>query len=996
MLWKNGETELDVSKYNAHVALLIENTIEHCAENSHSQISLLSLLYPVFAHRESGGIDTAVEKHLMRLMKITRNFLKNGMSMDLCAKTIEASAKKTKNEFNPYERSYWSEEAALIAETADADWDLNKYVFRILEILSDSDASGFEMLQEIFDINGLAYALSNQAGTIKVFNDNGELIDGSLSLGARQIVQNARKLAQKQGKSEVLLSHILCAVLDDKDGYAANILNRLPAYNLSGAKSRAVLTVHLWNDFDAESMPQTMKESTFHQQVVAFLENAAELTNTHGEKVIDERRLFLQLLCDSDAGLQMVLNSQLKWPVQEIISAAEKTKWNPLATMMPVSLCECRNLSLEGNKSWLVARNDITDQVIEILYNPMNHNAALFGESGVGKTTIAYLLADALKSSSAALLQETPVIYLNLENVTDGNSGGNPVMSSRNVPNSVVTQIFTFMEEHPRSIYVLDGISGEIDEFIGICAKRLAANSYKSVLILDNALKKVFDDYQAGIVNLQYIEIEELSAKTSEKSELIEQIISSQIPRICEAYDVEFEQSAADYALRISNDYLLSKRFPQKSIALLESVAAVMRTRVNLRGGDKPVIGRRQLAESIAQETGLPIETILGTGQDKDFDYLLSKGLVGQSLAVSKVADRLDLIQKGMVDTKRPAAIFLFAGLSGTGKTELAKQIASVYSSSHKITTYEMNGFKESHATSRIIGVPPGYVGYEEGGKLINDINRDPYSLILFDEVEKAHPAMWDPLMRLFDEGIVEDTRGVTAYGNKAFFVLTSNIGQYEIVQMLRENYKLEDIEKVIEDAIGEAVHRESKEKCFRPEFIGRIKRSGGIVIFNSLSLEALEGITRRIALTEETKFEAMRECKLKIDDEVIRFIAQKQFEENEEVIRRKSKYFGARPLNPLFDELVMNKLAKNIKSFANARMIRVVMDGGTTALLPVTGEDELNGILQRNREVVVERVIGRLDRLSMFEPQTIAALSDDKLSRLDAILAEAGIMSGV
>jgi ATP-dependent Clp protease ATP-binding subunit ClpA len=280
---------------------------------------------------------------------------------------------------------------------------------------------------------------------------------------------------------------------------------------------------------------------------------------------------------------------------------------------------------------------------------------------------------------------------------------------------------------------------------------------------------------------------------------------------------------------------------------------------------------------------------------------------------------------------------------------------------------------------------------------LINDINKDPYSLILFDEVEKAHPNMWDPLMRLFDEGIAEDTRGVTAYGNKAFFVLTSNIGQYEIVQMMREHRPLEEIENVVKDAIGEAVYDvKSGEKCFRPEFIGRITRSGGIVIFNALSLEALEGITRRIAQTEETKFEAMRECKLKIDDEVIRFIAQRQFSENEAIIQRKGKYLGARPLNPLFDELVMNKLAKNIKAFANAKMIRVVMDGNTTALVPVSGENELNEILRRNRAVVIDRVTGRLDRLSMFEPETIAQLSDDKLSRLDAILAEAGIMSGV
>jgi len=1009
MLWKDESEELDVSKYQDGVAFLIDCTMGNYIENSHRQVLPLSLLYPVFALSDNSGDLAAAEnirKDFLRLKKMIRNFLKNGMTMESVAKAIDAGTQKEKikTESNPYDRAAWSDDAAEIVEDNEAaEWDISTYVENILEKLKKTGGFGFALIQNVLDTEGLLGALSGETTEINVFDGNGKLNSSAVSLRVKQILDTASKFAEKRGEPEILLIHILYVLLEDKDGYVANILRRLPAHDLSALKSGAAIKSYLWNDYSLISdssvggSNQLKKElGSFSGQVAELLEAAAESAGSQGNKSIDERQIFMQILNCADSGIRMILNNVLKWPVQDIAGVAERLKWNPLVLPMPENLCECANLSLDKSNDWLVERTDITGQIIEILYNPTNHNAALFGESGVGKTTVAYLLAKALKTSKSALLQETPVIYLNLKSLPEDDMPGAYMQQTNTNKYSGLPKIFNFMEEHPRAIYVLDGMNDNFSGFVGSCINRLAANEYKIVLIMNNAMKKIFEEYKGDQANLKYVEIEELSAKTEEKSEVIKKILEARIPVIEEKYNVEFAPDAAACALRFANDYLMAKRFPQKAVALLENVASVLSTRTQLNGGDKPIIKQKDLAENIAQETGLPVETILGTGQDKDFSFLLSKIIAGQDHAVAKVADRLDLIQKGMVDANRPAAIFLFAGLSGTGKTELAKQIASVYSSSHKIITYEMNSFKESHATSRIIGVPPGYHGYDEGGKLINDINKDPYSLILFDEVEKAHPSMWDPLMRLFDEGVVEDTRGVTAYGNRAFFVLTSNIGQFKIVEMLQENRPIEEIEKIVEDSITQAVHEESGQKCFRQEFIGRITRSGGIVIFNALSYEALEGITRRIAKTEEVKFESMRNCKLSVDDEVIKFMASAQFEKNRQSIERKVSYFGARPLNPLFDDLVMKKLAKNIRTLSGSKMIRVVMDGNTTALVPVNNNDEINEIMQRGRSAVIERVTERLDRISAIEAGAVSALSDAKLARLDAILAEAGIISGV
>jgi ATP-dependent Clp protease ATP-binding subunit ClpA len=270
----------------------------------------------------------------------------------------------------------------------------------------------------------------------------------------------------------------------------------------------------------------------------------------------------------------------------------------------------------------------------------------------------------------------------------------------------------------------------------------------------------------------------------------------------------------------------------------------------------------------------------LGIGQDKDFRELLSKRIQGQDRAVSQVADRLDLIQKGLVDKNRPPAIFLFTGLTGTGKTELAKEISRVYSSSHVLITYPAENLKSSVDVTKILGAAPGYIGHEDGGKLINDLNRDPYSVVLFDEIEKAHPEIWDPILHLFDEGNITDSKGVTAYGNKAFFILTSNIGYEEICAMLAQGRDIEEIEKVVIQKIYDKKHAASNLPCFRPEFIARILRCGGIVVFNPLSYKALRGIAQQAVNKMCSEWQASYEQELWIHEDIVDYIADVCYEE--------------------------------------------------------------------------------------------------------------------
>jgi ATP-dependent Clp protease ATP-binding subunit ClpA len=346
-----------------------------------------------------------------------------------------------------------------------------------------------------------------------------------------------------------------------------------------------------------------------------------------------------------------------------------------------------------------------------------------------------------------------------------------------------------------------------------------------------------------------------------------------------------------------------------------------------------------------------------------------------------------------MVDKKAPAAVFVFAGLSGTGKTELAKQIAQIYSNSRKLISFEMANFGEAHSVSRLIGTPPGYVGYEEGGKLINDLNNDPYSVVLLDEIEKANPAVWDPFLNLFDEGTITDMRGVTASGSKAFFVLTSNIGQYDIAKMLREGRPQAEIEDVVKNKFGTEKHYKTGEPCFRPEFIGRIMRRGGIVVFNALSREALEGIARYMFSKKAKEYGEVHEGKLICDDDVIEMLAGRVFEGNEQAIRRGAGYYGGRELDILMNQYVDNKIASQLRQLAGVPLVRIVKNKEDTSVVPVYNDADAAALLEEKHRALVDRVAQRFDKVTMLSSDAFAGLNDESLAKLNALLSEIDMM---
>lgn len=989
MLWMNGRTELDTSRLAEDAAALLESAMVHCAENAYAQMTLLALLAPLF-YETDGTLELSPEglKQWRKVRRILGHNLNPDASLGQCLQFIGNAALRVKGDCNPYDRGYWAADAAAAVEAMRDQATLPELVLAILEALDLSQDREVALFRSLLAVKTAAAALAGKAEPLSLFNQDGTLERQSFSHGGMLLLENAAVAA---GGKELLPLHLLHAMLAESDGYAAQVLRQANS-NSDAFSARAKLRALL--DSGAAKPPEGEKaggleKSMFSPPMILLLEGAAESAEEANARHIDEKFLFVQLLQSRDEGTQSLMRNLLQWPVEDLLEIAFRYGCNPLYASLPLGLCECENLSLRGDGPVLAPCPDVTDRIIQFLYRKDCHNVALYGERGVGKTACAQLLAQALPAADAPQLRVTPVVYLDCDSIAEGQT------------EAKLPQIFTFMEEHPRPIYVLDNVgpllepnhddrTGKPSPALRVCLRRLAKNPYKCVIILDREGKKRLEE-QAHIKIAHLLEVEE------PKEETVKGMLAARLPQIAREFSVQFEPNLEPYALRLAANYIMSRRFPQKVIALLESAAAEACARVALKGGDTPNVGRKDLAVQIAAETGLPVETILGTGQDKDYVYLLSRSLMGQEHAVNKVAARMDLIQKGRVNKKLPAAIFFFAGLSGTGKTELAKQVASLYSSSRTLITYEMSTMSEAHSVSALVGSPPGYAGYEEGGKLINDLNKDPYSVLLFDEVEKAHPALFDPLMPLLDEGVITDKRGVKAFSNKAFIVLTSNIGQYEIAKMLREGRCVEEIEEAVTRMIVEHRSDITGKVLFRPEILNRIERSGGIIIFNALSLEALEGITRHMANRTIAEEMEIHGYKLEIDDEVIATIAKSAYDENDAALRQNNLYKGGRNIDGLFNRMVQEKLSRaNLAQLASARLVRIVMDGSKTALVPITDETEVDRLVQKRRQLALGRVEERLNRICTVESGALEALSDERLAKLDVLLAEAGIMTGV
>lgn len=330
------------------------------------------------------------------------------------------------------------------------------------------------------------------------------------------------------------------------------------------------------------------------------------------------------------------------------------------------------------------------------------------------------------------------------------------------------------------------------------------------------------------------------------------------------------------------------------------------------------------IAEVVAKWTGIPVSKMMQSEKDKllNLEEELHKRVVGQDEAIKAVADAVRRSRAGLQSEKRPIGSFLFMGTTGVGKTELAKALAEfLFDDENMMTRIDMSEYQERFAVTRLIGAPPGYVGYDEGGQLTEAVRRKPYSVVLFDEIEKAHPDVFNILLQVLDDGRLTDGKGRTVNFKNTILIMTSNVGS-EIIQEYMS--KIKDDPQLKEH--NEKLLAECKEKVMtllkrsiRPEFLNRIDE---IIMFRPLGKEEIRGILK-LQISQVEKMLEAQDVKLNFTEKALNWLAEKGFD----------IAYGARPIKRLLQKEVINAVAREIISGKISRGSTVKIDVKDSAL---------------------------------------------------------------
>jgi len=327
----------------------------------------------------------------------------------------------------------------------------------------------------------------------------------------------------------------------------------------------------------------------------------------------------------------------------------------------------------------------------------------------------------------------------------------------------------------------------------------------------------------------------------------------------------------------------------------------------------KEEVDADDIAENIAKATGIPVQKMMQSEREKlmHLEAALHERVIGQDEAITAVSDAIRRSRAGLQDPKKPIGSFIFLGTTGVGKTELAKALADyLFDDDSMMTRIDMSEYQEKHTVSRLVGAPPGYVGYDEGGQLTESVRRKPYSVVLLDEIEKAHPDVWNVLLQVLDDGRLTDNKGRVVNFKNTIIIMTSNIGSH-LIQDAFEEVTDKNLEEKTEQAKTEVMSL--LKQTIRPEFLNRVD---DIIMFSPLLRKQMASIVQ-IQLNQLKALVAENGMQIEFTDYLVEYLSEQGFD----------MQFGARPLKRLIQKLVVNELSKQILSGVIDKSKKVLID---------------------------------------------------------------------
>ena len=715
---------------------------------------------------------------------------------------------------------------------------------------------------------------------------------------AEGAIEQARLAAFGLGHSYVGTEHLLLGILRERAGLGARILRDrgLSEHGLKDAISRA-------NGTGEPGVPTQGLTKHAWQAIEKAASDAARL----GHSYIGTEHLLLGILRQPDCGGARALAAaglSVNDIYTDILAVFGTGSFKPRnqPTVQPKATVKhsetrvldqySRDLTLlaaSGSFDPVIGRDEEIRRSVQILSRRSKNNPVLIGEPGVGKTAVAEGIAAYIAGSDAPdSMAGKRLVALDLPALLAG------------------TKYRGDFEERVKAVLKDVKKAGDVILFIDEMHTMIGAGSAEGAIDAANILKPALGRGEVQIIGAttpeeyrRHIEKDAALERRFQPVKVAEPSRSDSLKMLGAVrqglekhHGVKISDAALTAAVDLSARYINDRFLPDKAIDLADEAAAHIR----VSGGG--LVTAEDIAGVVSLWTGIPVANLSAdeTKRLRNMESILHRRVIGQNEAVTAVSRAIRRGRVGLSDPNRPIGSFLFLGPTGVGKTELCRALAEVvFGESEAMIRLDMSEYMEKHAVSKLIGSPPGYVGYEDGGQLTERVRRKPWSVVLFDEIEKAHEDVWGILLQIMDDGRLTDSAGRVVSFRNTIIVMTSNVGAKSISDgRPRMGFTPDggDEAQLMRARINEELRR-----TFKPEFLNRIDET---IVFRRLSRAEIRSIAERMLLTVAERFKALG-MTLSVPDQVVDFLAERGYDEK----------YGARPLRRAIRSMIEDKAAE-------------------------------------------------------------------------------------
>ena len=773
---------------------------------------------------------------------------------------------------------------------------------------------------------------------------------------AQDAAARAYEILQRYGHNQVDTEHILLALLEQTDGVIPQLLERL---NVDVNAMRSRLDEVLRASPKAAIYGHGTNQVFITPRVKRIIDLANEEANRLRDEYISTEHIFLAILSERNTAVAKILadNGITRDRVYDAIKdlrggqrVTDPQAESRYRTLEKYSR-DLTRMAMEGKLDPVIGRDAEIMRVIQILCRRTKNNPVLIGEAGVGKTAIVEGLAQKIAEADVPeILMGKRVVSLDL----------GAMLAGSRFRGEFEERLKATIEEVQRAAGEIILFIDELHQVVGAGAAQgaLDAGNMMKPALARGELQCIgattLDEYRQHIEKDSALDRRFAPVYVEEPS--VEDTIDM-LFGLRDRYEAHHKVTIADEAViaaaRLADRYISDRKLPDKAIDLLDEAASKLRVALyslpprlkemkdmiaRLQADEEAaglareyeraaeykmrrlqletdfeqarmawqnentideVVGAEDIANVLAQWTGIPVSQVLETESEKllRMEEALHDRVIGQDGAVTAIAHAIRRARSGLKDPNRPIGSFIFLGSSGVGKTELAKALAEfLFDDEKALLRIDMSEYREQHTVSRLFGAPPGYVGYEEGGQLTEAVRRRPYRVILFDEIEKAHPDVWNALLQILEDGRLTDGQGRTVDFTNTVIIMTSNLG----TEYARRGGALGFVQPTDEEAIADhqKIERAMRE-TFRPEFLNRIDE---IIIFEPLTAAQVERIVD-LQMREIADRLAENGIAIHLTEPARHWLALKGYDPQ----------FGARPLRRALQRYVENVLSAQL-----------------------------------------------------------------------------------